>query len=85
MWSQPKPFQAHMQIYIDIYIYTLYIERQTYIYLFFLLRAYEFQKVLTLRVQARAQTGVSRLSVRTQACTAGCSCWGTRAVVLGSP
>lgn len=34
MWSQPKPFQAHMQIYIDIYIYIYIIYRETDIYLF---------------------------------------------------
>lgn len=50
----PVALPAHMQIYTYIHIY-----RQTYIYLFFLLRAYESQKVLKLRVQARAQAGVS--------------------------
>lgn len=51
-----RPVRGPSSAYADIYIY---IERQTYIYLFFLLRAYEFQNVLKLRVQARAQTGVS--------------------------
>lgn len=58
------PMQIHVYIYVCIYIER---DRHIYIYLFFLLRVYDFQKVLKLGSAGRGPDRVFCLMLGTQA------------------